>query len=170
MILIIMSKTHGRFEILYDKEDDHIIQGHTWHIQKIKNRFYAGTNIKSEDGKYKKRYLHQMIMNPPKGMDTDHINGNTCDNRRQNLRVCTRSENMQNRGKQKTNTSGFVGVVASGKNWKAQMRHEGKHIYFGTYRTRAEAARARDRGVVKLRKVVYSQMLNYPEEHGFAEL
>jgi hypothetical protein len=42
-------------------------------------------------------YLHRFIMNTPDGMDTDHINGNRLDNRKENLRVCTRSQNNMNR-------------------------------------------------------------------------
>ena len=38
-------------------------------------------------------HMHRMIMLPPDGMDVDHINGNGLDNRRNNLRICTRSQN-----------------------------------------------------------------------------
>ena len=43
------------------------------------------------------RWVHRIIMGTTNGMDTDHINHNTCDNRRANLRVCTHAENMRNR-------------------------------------------------------------------------
>ena len=168
MKLIIASKTHGNFDILYDEEDDHIVQAHTWHITKMGNgRFYASTNITLADGKQRIKALHQLIMKTPKGMCTDHISGDTLDNRRKNLRVCTYAENTRNRGKNKSNTSGFIGVYENKNGWQATVCHEGKNKYLGTFDTRPEAARVRDRATVRLRNVVTPQMLNFPEEHGF---
>jgi hypothetical protein len=46
--------------------------------------------------------LHRLILNPPEDMEVDHKNLNRLDNRRQNLRICSHSGNMMNRGKQKT--------------------------------------------------------------------
>ena len=169
MKLIIESKTFGRFVVMYDKEDDAIVQGHTWHIRKDGDRFYAQTNITLADGKYKTKSLHSLIAGTPEGMHTDHINGDTLDNRRQNLRVCTHAENQGNSGKQKNNTSGFVGVVANGNGWKARVSHERKRIYLGYFKIKEDAARARDRGVVKLRNLVTPRMLNFPHEFNFVK-
>jgi hypothetical protein len=47
-------------------------------------------------------YLHREIMQTPPGMDTDHINRNTLDNRKNNLRVCTHAENCKNNKKKGT--------------------------------------------------------------------
>lgn len=55
-------------------------------------------------------YLHRWLMKPPKGMVVDHINGNILDNRRKNLRVCTRKENAQNVKVHKDNKLGIKGV------------------------------------------------------------
>jgi len=169
MILIINSKTHGRFEVLYSKEDEDLINSHTWGITKKRTKFYVRTDIKNADGKYRTKFLHQLIMNTPKGMDTDHIDGDPLNNRRKNLRKCTRSENMRNRGKTKSNTSGFVGVYAVGNRWQAMINYEGKNKYLGTFDTRSEAGRARDRATVKLRNLITPQMLNFPGELGFVK-
>ena len=169
MRFTIISKTHGKFEILYDSADDHHVQGHTWSIIKKGNgKFYVVTEVR-DAGKRKTKYLHQFIMNAPKGMCTDHINGDPLDNRRQNLRVCTQSENAQNRGKQKNNTSGYKGVFANGKRWMARIRLDGKDKYLGNFKTRAEAGRVRDRATVKYFSLVTPQMLNFPFEYDFEE-
>ena len=168
MILEIESKTHGSFKSQYDDEDEALIKKYTWCIQKMSNgKFYVVTNIKGPDGKQKTKSLHQLIMNTPKGMDTDHIDGDPLNNRRKNLRKCTRSENMRNRGKTKSNTSGFVGVYAVGNRWQAMINYEGKNKYLGTFDTRSEAGRARDRATVKLRNLITPRMLNFPGELGF---
>jgi hypothetical protein len=58
----------------------------------------------------------------------DHINGNGCDNRIANLRVATRSQNLSNARKPKTNKSGFKGVSRCKKTnkWRAQIQKDGK--------------------------------------------
>ncbi|SRR5713101_4575271 len=60
--------------------------------------------------KYRKIYMHREILNPPKGMDTDHENGNRLDNRRANLRLATRAENLRNRGSNKNNELAVKGA------------------------------------------------------------
>ena len=56
-------------------------------------------------------FMHRQIMNPPKGMVVDHIKGNRLDNTRAHLRVCTHSENSQNRAKVAGAASQYIGVV-----------------------------------------------------------
>ena len=74
-------------------------------------------------------------------MNIDHINGNKRDNRIKNLREATISENGQNRGKQKNNTSGFKGVslCKKSKKWIASIRKNNKSKYLGCF-TDAEKA------------------------------
>src|SRR5215210_3970379 len=69
-----------------------------------------------QDANTKQRInLHRFIMNTPTGMDTDHINGDTLDNRRQNLRICTHQQNIANRQKQRNPTSSKYKGVSWGK-------------------------------------------------------
>src|ERR671923_1500933 len=89
-------------------------------------------------------YMHRLITNAPNGMQVDHINGNKLDNRRENLRVCTKHENMRNRGKQKNNTSGYKGVSwrEKSKRYGAFIKIDGKYKMIGEYKTAEDAARA----------------------------
>jgi len=117
--------TKGYYALI-DKQDIDLINEHKWHIWSKGNNSYAITNInignKSGQKFHKGRLyaprkirkvekMHRLIMKPPKGYEIDHINGDGLDNRRSNLRLCTRSENMMNRRKGPGNcTSQYKGV------------------------------------------------------------
>ena len=88
--------------------------------------------------------MHRLLSKAPDGMDVDHINGDKLDNRKSNLRVCTQSQNMMNRGLQKNNKSGFKGVSRhsqSGK-WWARIAKDGKKFSLGLHHTPEEAGEA----------------------------
>lgn len=73
----------------------------------------------------------------------DHINGNPADNRIKNLREVSRSTNMQNERKARSNNvSGFLGVSPNGGKWKAEIRINGKKKNLGTYCKPEEAHQA----------------------------
>lgn len=65
----------------------------------------------------------------------DHINGVKDDNRIRNLREATNTENMENRQKQRNNTSGFIGVTwnKSKKKWQSQLMKHGKNYFLGYF-------------------------------------
>lgn len=92
--------------------------------------------------------MHRLIMNAPAGTDVDHINMNTLDNRRLNLRVCSRSQNKANVGLQPNNKTGYKGVsVKKGlffKKYRASIMFNGQTIHLGYFATAEEAARAYD--------------------------
>jgi hypothetical protein len=87
-----------------------------------------------------------LLMLAPDGMDVDHINGDGLCNLRENLRLCTHSENLHNRGKQINNTSGYKGVYfhKQSKKFTAKIRLEGKTTSLGYYDSPIEAAQAYD--------------------------
>lgn len=74
----------------------------------------------------------------------DHINGEKSDNRIANLREASRSQNQQNRPKQKNNTSGFKGVTRHRSGWMAKIKLNGKTHYVGLYSTPELASVAYD--------------------------
>lgn len=86
------------------------------------------------------------------GKYVDHRNGNTFDNRRSNLRVCTNSQNLMNRGAPKNNTSGFKGVSFNkytGK-WVANIVKNYRQIHLGYYKDKKNAAKAYNKAAFKL--------------------
>lgn len=109
-----------------------------WSIQRSTDRYISVKrtvripNAEYIEGtpRYRKEWLHRVIMERVLGRkltqdeEVDHINGDTLDNRRANLRVVTRTQNNQNARRRKDNTSGYKGVVFNklrGK-WFAQIQ------------------------------------------------
>lgn len=98
--------------------------------------------------------MSKLIMKPPKGMVVDHINHDTLDNRRENLRVCTLSQNMMNSKKHTRNKSGFKGVygfLAYGKYhyWCTHIYVNGKKKWLGSFKSVYDAAFARKEAEAK---------------------
>lgn len=81
-------------------------------------------------------WMHRVIMSTPKGMQTDHINGDGLDNRRSNLRICTQIQNSQNRSPKSDNSSGYSGVhwAKKGKKWCAYIDINKKRTNLGRYK------------------------------------
>jgi len=89
--------------------------------------------------------LHRFIMGNPTGKVVDHINCNTLDNRRENLRICTSQENSRNVHKYKNNTSGYKGVTydkSHTKKWLASITVNKKVLNLGRFNTPEEAHNA----------------------------
>jgi len=117
-----------------------------------------------EKGRRKLMQMHRWLIGAPKGMDVDHINMNKLDNRKRNLRVCTRSQNKRNVGVRVDNNSGYKGVGWSKQNkgWMARIVHKGKTFYLGTHNTPEEAARFYDEAAKKYHGEF--AWLNFPED------
>jgi hypothetical protein len=90
--------------------------------------------------------LHRAIMGAKKGEVVDHINHNTLDNRKCNLRICTQSQNHMNRkGAQVNSTTGELGVHWDSKlkKFRARLQKDGKTYNFGQYKNIDDAIAAR---------------------------
>lgn len=79
----------------------------------------------------------------------DHIDGNRSNNRLENLRSCTKGENLCNRGKQSNNTSGFKGVSRKGSRWIAKIGKNGVEYPLGSFATPELAHAAYKSGAAK---------------------
>ena len=165
--LIVESKRHGTHTVLYDEVDAHKIEPYKWHITKGHGTFYAKRGLPRIEGKRPSPVLmHRVIMDTPKGMLTDHINGNGLDNRRGNLRICSMSENMANRSKTVQNSTGYKGVYNTGDSqlnpYSAKIEKNKKVYCLGHYATPEDAARAYDAKAKELHgEFAY---LNFPDE------
>ena len=132
--------TQNQFALV-DDEDYEMLSGFKWHY----SNGYAIHHhyIKTVKGRpiTKKVLMHSLIMNTPKGMDTDHIDGNRLDNRRNNLRICTRRENGQNRKEhRKGKLLGVNTVKRKSLNniytyHHAGIQINGKRVHLGTFAT-----------------------------------
>ena len=104
--------------------------------------------------KGKCKYIHRMITNAPKGKYVDHINRDTLDNRRENLRVGGQADNARNTPLRKSNRSGYRGVYQETdgrkKKWKVEVTTpEGKHKWICACYDKAEAGAKWDEYMVK---------------------
>lgn len=86
--------------------------------------------------------MHRLIKDAPKGMEVDHRDGNGLNNRRENLRICTRLENSKNNKGHKRRTSKYKGVSIWRNKFKSRIRVNYELIYLGLFKTEAEAALA----------------------------
>lgn len=105
--------------------------------------YVTAANVKGELPKTLR--LHRVIMAPPDDLLVDHINHDSLDNRRRNLRIVTSSENLQNlHPVRANNTSGYRGVCyfARYDKWLAYCAVNKKRYYFGYHETPELAAEA----------------------------
>ncbi len=95
------------------------------------------------------RTLHQVLFSVKKGFELDHINLNTLDNRRCNVRFCTHQQNQINQSLQCNNTSGVSGVryYKARSKFVARIKVCQKDIHLGYYVTFEEAVQARNVGM-----------------------
>lgn len=119
---------------IVDLEDlDKCLQ-YKWHVKKGHHTNYARTTLNAKKG----LLLHRVVTGYEGNLDIDHINGNGLDNRKCNLRICSRSRNLLNQYKR---TAG-ISKVPSGR-YRSRISYNYKEIYIGTYDTEDEAIEAR---------------------------
>ena len=143
---------------IVDDEDFDKVNKYKWYAQyapSIKS-FYAMRAIKiSNTNKNKYIYMHRFIMDLEKGdkREIDHINHYTLDNRKDNLRVCTRRQNHANR---KHHSKYGIGISFHKKNktrqYEAQVRINTKTVSIGYYDTIKEAQNARQDFISRLKE------------------
>lgn len=134
----------GGHQVLLDEEDTHLFDEYRWHIKRNRSKTYVRCHPQFV-------YLHRMVMNAPVGIQVDHINGNGLDNRKENLRLCTTSQNLFNRGKNKNNTSGLKGVGFDKRRgtWYARIEVDRKTIFIGSFPSPSEAHEAYKRVAIE---------------------
>lgn len=117
-----------------DSEDGHLLDRYSWRVYRRANE--PKGYIRRNQG----MGLHRLIMGAPKGLVVDHINGDTFDNRKCNLRIVTVAVNCQNRVKLDIrNQSGCRGVRKDRESWRAEATYYGKRYNLGSFKTKEEA-------------------------------
>ena len=148
--------TQGKYAIV-DDEDYINLSKYNW----VFNNGYAVGAIRVGEYGYKKGGLvmmHRQILSAPENMEVDHRNHDRIDNRKENLRVCTRQENMMNKGTR--NGRKFKGISFHKISGKWSVVFLGKWI--GYFDTPEKAAREYDKHAKEHYKDFAS--LNFPEK------
>ena len=111
---------------LIDLVDVYFCKKHNW---RISNKGYVTTTINK-----KSKHLHRLLMFPMPHEEIDHINMDKLDNRRENLRICDRLTNMQNRGLNKNSSTGYNGIYLNKKGkYVAHCQINKTRKYLGAY-------------------------------------
>lgn len=131
------------YEVLVDFDCASLFNGRLWKVESPKAIPYLRHNTR-RNGKRIQTSFHRLIMGAQKGQVVDHINGNSLDNRRCNLRFVTTRQNNLNSKNKSNSKSKFKGVGWSGNRWQVSIRHGGKQLYLGRYKCEIEAAYAYD--------------------------
>lgn len=138
--------TKGGFAIV-DASDFDELNRFKWHLG---SAGYAQRGTRT-NGQFLIIRMHRVILKPPQGSVSDHINRDKLDNRRCNLRACSIAENARNAKLQKNNSSGITGVYwhKAAQAWEASITVHRKRINLGLFPT-IDAARTARREAANL--------------------
>ncbi|MFL1672175.1 HNH endonuclease [Paenibacillus dendritiformis] len=133
---------------MIDRDSFDVVNGYhgSWFVHKNRHNLYVKMCLR-EKGKNVYHFLHRVVNDCPPGLVVDHINGDTLDNRKSNLRNVTLGENTKNRnGPNRDNKStGVLGVYYRKDidKFRAIIGHEDGLIHLGHFPTIEEAVAAR---------------------------
>lgn len=137
----------GQVAIIDDCDFD-LVAGIKWYA--LKKKYQSRTDwyavATKLNGSTSSLRMHRLITNAVAGQMVDHKNGNGLDNRRPNLRICTCSQNNQNRRRLSTKSSQFKGVRwhKQTSRWESRIMLNKVSIYLGCFTNEHDAAIAYD--------------------------
>jgi len=133
--------TQGKVALI-DDDDYDLVSSFKWYASKEGNCWYAMRQAYNPIRE--KIRLHRFLLNPKPNEQCDHINGDGLDNRRNNIRIVTVSQNHMNRKRRLGSSSQFKGVskCKSTNKWVARIEVKQKHIHLGYFFDEVEAAKA----------------------------
>ena len=144
--------TQGKYATVDDEDYDYLMQW-KWYALWDRNTFYA-VRKSPMTGQGDNRQLirmHREILQADRGQMVDHRNGNGLDNRKQNIRFCSGSQNNYNCANY-PHSSRYKGVSwkSARSRWYVGIRHRGKHVFIGSYDDEDEAGKAYDKKATEL--------------------
>jgi hypothetical protein len=138
---------------LVDDEDFEALNQFNWYAAQRDTRWYAMRN--GPKVKRKRLYMvmmHREIVNAPCGVDVDHWNRDGLDNRRKNLRLCSRTENLRNKRRRYDSKSPYKGICyrVPNQSWQVRIRRDREEIHIGYFPDPISAAVAYDVAAILL--------------------
>ena len=129
--------TQSKFTKVDDRDYAYLNQW-KWRAHKSYKNCYRANRGVIINGKFKEIRMPNIIMNPQSGYVVDHINSDTLDNRRKNLRVCTPKQNSMNKKIHEDKKSIRLKGVYPQRNphngrWRSYIGINGKQIYLGAF-------------------------------------
>lgn len=138
---------------IVDDDDFELLNKWKWFASEGGNTAYAKRRMWFTDGRKRIIGMHRLLMGIHFGIEKqiDHINGDGLDNRRCNLRIASKAENVRNKGKLRNNTSGYKGVAwhDRAQKWQAGIKKNNKRIYLGLFHSKRLAALAYNEAALK---------------------
>lgn len=149
----IIKLTQGRVTLVDDEDFEYLSQV-SWYWKRAarsENGYAQRTQRIKGSSKQLHMDMHRIILVARKGQIVDHINGNSLDNRRSNLRFCNLKQNAQNSKLPNTNTSGYKGVSwhKGASKWRVTIKPNQKQVHLGFFENLTEAAKAYNKAAKK---------------------
>ena len=164
-IIDVSSKKYPNLFTLVDDEDYEYLNQWKWRVKKTRCGYYVRRNT-LKNNKNTSIIMHRVLMNlkENKKVHVDHIDHNTLNNQKNNLRVCTIAQNQWNQisiGYKKNRYSKYKGVHRYGIYWRVRISKNKRRFHIGVYKNEIEAALAYDKKANEL----YGEFacLNFPD-------
>lgn len=139
--------TQGQFALVDDDDYERIAFGYSWYACRRTDSaaIYAKAYVRGSYPMTTSVWMHRLILNAERGWCVDHINFDTLDNRRANLRLCTRSQSGVHTRGHSLRAMRYKGIRPYFSKFEARLTHKGKYYYLGSYPTAELAAQAYDK-------------------------
>lgn len=140
--------TKGKVAVV-DEADAEMVGAYKWYVSTVSPTLLYASRKDWQGGRAREVLMHRLVMAAGPGQVVDHINGDTLDNRRSNLRITDVQHNSWNRASQRGAKSQYRGVSVYGGKFYVRIFIEGRNQYLGRYTDERLAARVFDYAATK---------------------